>query len=51
MGLKLDLNLILIRSMGKGNLMTGLGQVIFTSVTGYAIGIALGYNMAGMLAK
>ncbi|WP_299699788.1 cation:proton antiporter family protein [uncultured Pontibacter sp.] len=41
-GLKLDLSLI--RSTGMIALMTGLGQVIFTSVFGYLIGIALGYN-------
>lgn len=41
-GLKLDLSLI--RSTGIIALMTGLGQVIFTSVIGYFIGIALGYD-------
>lgn len=39
-GLKLDLRLI--RSMGAVALATGLGQVIFTSVAGFAIAIALG---------
>lgn len=41
-GLKLDLSLI--RSTGMIALMTGLGQVIFTSVFGYIIGIALGFD-------
>lgn len=41
-GLKLDLTLI--RSTGAIALMTGLGQVIFTSFFGYFIGIALGYD-------
>jgi Kef-type K+ transport system membrane component KefB len=41
-GLKLDLSLI--RSTGFIALMTGLGQVIFTSVIGYFIGIAMGYD-------
>ncbi len=39
-GLKLDLHII--RSMGLVALATGLGQVIFTSVVGYLIAIALG---------
>lgn len=41
-GLKLDLKLV--RSIGKVATLTGLGQVIFTSVIGYFIGIALGYS-------
>lgn len=41
-GLKLDVNLI--RSLGAVSLMTGLGQVLFTSVFGYLIGLALGYS-------
>ena len=41
-GLKLDLRII--RSMGKIALMTGLGQVLFTSLFGYLIGIALGFS-------
>jgi Kef-type K+ transport system membrane component KefB len=41
-GLKLDLRLI--RSTGKIALMTGLGQVVFTSVIGYVIGILLGFS-------
>ncbi|MBD1396240.1 cation:proton antiporter [Pontibacter sp. JH31] len=41
-GLKLDLKLI--RSTGAIALMTGLGQVVFTSVLGYILGIALGYD-------
>ncbi|ANS32028.1 sodium/hydrogen exchanger (plasmid) [Rhodococcus opacus] len=39
-GLKLDLHLI--RSTGPVALATGLGQVLFTSVVGYLIAIALG---------
>lgn len=41
-GLKLDLRLI--KSTGKIALMTGLGQVIFTSVIGYFIGVSLGFS-------
>jgi len=39
-GLKLDLNII--RTMGPVALATGLGQVIFTSIIGYVIALALG---------
>ena len=39
-GLKLDLHII--RTMGPVALATGLGQVVFTSVIGYAIGWAFG---------
>ena len=42
-GLKLDLHLI--RSMGKVSLLTGLGQVIFTSVIGLLIVLAFGFDM------
>jgi Kef-type K+ transport system membrane component KefB len=42
-GLKLDLKLI--RTMGPVALATGLGQVTFTSVIGFAIGVALGLDM------
>ncbi len=41
-GLKLDLKLI--KSTGKIALMTGLGQVIFTSFFGYLIATALGFT-------
>ncbi len=41
-GLKLDVSLI--RTSGKVALATGLGQVIFTSVFGYFICIALGFE-------
>lgn len=41
-GLKLDIRII--RSMGKIALMTGLGQVIFTSIFGYLIGLAFGFS-------
>jgi Kef-type K+ transport system membrane component KefB len=40
-GLKLDLRII--QSVGRIALITGLGQVIFTSVIGFFIGIALGF--------
>ena len=39
-GLKLDLSLI--RAFGPVALATGIGQVVFTSVVGYLIGLALG---------
>lgn len=39
-GLKLDLHVI--RTMGPVSLATGLGQVVFTSVLGYVICLALG---------
>jgi Kef-type K+ transport system membrane component KefB len=39
-GIKLDVKLI--RSLGRVALMTGLGQVLFTSVFGYLIGLGLG---------
>lgn len=41
-GLKLDLTLV--KSIGKVATLTGLGQVLFTSVIGYFIGLQLGYN-------
>jgi len=41
-GLKLDLRII--KSVGKIALMTGLGQVLFTSLFGYFIGLALGFS-------
>jgi len=41
-GLKLDLRLI--KSTGKVALITGLGQVFFTSIVGYVIGLALGFS-------
>jgi Kef-type K+ transport system membrane component KefB len=40
-GLKLDL--AIIRSVGPVALASGLGQVFFTSVLGYLIGLALGF--------
>jgi Kef-type K+ transport system membrane component KefB len=39
-GLKLDLHII--RTVGPVALLTGLGQVIFTSVVGYMIAVSLG---------
>src|SRR6056297_1560132 len=39
-GIKLDVKLI--RSLGAVSLLTGLGQVAFTSIFGYLIGFALG---------
>ena len=41
-GLRLDLHLI--RTMGTVALATGLGQVLFTSVIGYGIALALGMD-------
>jgi Kef-type K+ transport system membrane component KefB len=41
-GIKLDVKLI--RSIGGVSVMTGLGQVLFTSGVGYAIGLALGLD-------
>lgn len=41
-GLKLDLQII--RSLGPVALATGLGQVLFTSIVGYFIAIALGMS-------
>ncbi|MBW6501694.1 MAG: cation:proton antiporter [Bacteroidales bacterium] len=41
-GLKLDLRII--KSVGKIALLTGMGQVIFTSFFGYLIGIGLGFS-------
>ncbi len=42
-GLKLDLKLV--RTLGPVALMTGLGQVAFTTVFGFLIGLALGLTM------
>lgn len=41
-GLKLDLNLI--KSTGPVALITGIGQIVFTSVFGFLIGILLGFS-------
>ncbi|WP_244597765.1 cation:proton antiporter [Roseitalea porphyridii] len=41
-GLKLDLNLV--RTLGPVALMTGLGQVAFTTIFGLLIGLALGLD-------
>lgn len=41
-GIKLDVKLI--RSLGVVSLMTGLGQVAFTSIFGFLIGLALGLD-------
>jgi Kef-type K+ transport system membrane component KefB len=41
-GLKLDLHLI--RTTGPVALVTGLAQVVFTSVVGYGIALALGFD-------
>jgi hypothetical protein len=46
-GLKLDLHVI--RTMGPVALATGLGQVVFTSVIGYGIGLALGLSHVASL--
>jgi Kef-type K+ transport system membrane component KefB len=41
-GLKLDFNLV--RTLGPVALVTGLGQVLFTTVFGFLIGLALGLD-------
>jgi len=41
-GIKLDVNLV--RSLGSVALITGLGQVAFTSVFGFLIGLGLGFS-------
>ncbi len=41
-GLKLDLRII--KSVGKIALLTGIGQIIFTSLIGYFIGLGLGFS-------
>jgi Kef-type K+ transport system membrane component KefB len=46
-GLKLDLHII--RTMGLVALATGLGQVLFTSVVGYLIALALGMTPVAAL--
>ena len=46
-GLKLDLHII--RTMGPVALATGLGQVLFTSVFGFLIALALGMSTVGAL--
>lgn len=46
-GLKLDLKLI--RTLGGVALATGLGQVAFTSIAGFVIGIALGMDKISAL--
>ena len=46
-GLKLDLHII--RTMGRVALATGLGQVAFTSIIGYAIGLSLGLGPVAAL--
>ena len=46
-GIKLDVKLI--RSLGAVSLLTGLGQVAFTSIFGYLIGLALGLGHVASL--
>lgn len=46
-GLRLDLHLI--RTLGRVALATGLGQVLFTSLVGYFLGIALGLDPVSAL--
>ncbi|MAO38772.1 MAG: sodium:proton exchanger, partial [Pseudohongiella sp.] len=46
-GLKLDLHII--RTMGTVALATGLGQVLFTSIFGFLIALALGMSPVGAL--
>lgn len=42
-GLKLDIRLV--RKLGPVALATGLGQVVFTSVIGFAIAVAMGFSI------
>ena len=42
-GLKLDIQLV--RTMGLVSLATGIGQVIFTAIIGFFIGLALGLSV------
>ncbi|WP_414828677.1 cation:proton antiporter [Alteromonas sp. H39] len=46
-GLKLDLSLI--KSMGKVAVATGIGQVVFTSVIGLGICLALGFSLVSAI--
>ncbi len=46
-GLKLDLKLV--RTLGPVALMTGLGQVAFTTLFGFLIGLALGFSVVTSL--
>lgn len=46
-GLKLDYRLI--RSLGFVSVITGLGQVLFTSVFGFLIGLGLGFDTTASL--
>ena len=46
-GLKLDIHLI--RTTGPVALATGLGQVLFTSLIGYVIALALGFTPVAAL--
>lgn len=46
-GLKLDIKLV--RTLGTVALMTGLGQVAFTSIIGFVIGLALGLDVVTSL--
>ncbi|WP_245834635.1 cation:proton antiporter [Vibrio salilacus] len=41
-GIKLDIKLI--RSLGGVSVLTGLGQVAFTSIVGYGLGLLLGLD-------
>lgn len=41
----LSLNPKIVREVGKVATITGTGQVLFTSIIGYAIGIALGFSV------
>lgn len=40
----LSLNPRIVRDVGRVSALTGIGQVLFTSVIGYGIGIALGFD-------
>jgi Kef-type K+ transport system membrane component KefB len=47
--LGLELNIAELKHLGKVALTTGLGQIIFTSVIGYVISLALGFSVTASL--
>ncbi|MDZ4228447.1 MAG: cation:proton antiporter family protein [Candidatus Levybacteria bacterium] len=45
----LELKLSDLKSVGKVSLLTGIGQIVFTSLVGYSICIALGFSLIASL--
>lgn len=45
----LNLNPRVVKEVGKVSLITGLGQVLFTSLVGFFIGIALGFSVVSSI--